>query len=61
MGYARADDPLTDAAVLGAQYRIDIAGDLFAVRTDDEVRFRSDGSPPPASKRAAACPGRSRR
>jgi 4-methylaminobutanoate oxidase (formaldehyde-forming) len=31
MGYARADDPLTDAAVLGAQYRIDIAGDLFAV------------------------------
>ena len=31
MGYARADDPLTDATVLGAQYRIDIAGELFAV------------------------------
>jgi len=31
MGYARADVALTDAAVLGANYRIDIAGELFAV------------------------------
>jgi len=31
MGYARSDVPLTDQAVLGAKYRIDIAGDLFAV------------------------------
>jgi 4-methylaminobutanoate oxidase (formaldehyde-forming) len=31
MGYARADVPLTDRVVLGAKYRIDIAGDLFAV------------------------------
>ena len=27
----RAPRPLTDDAVLGAQYRIDIAGELFAV------------------------------
>jgi len=31
MGYARADTALTDDAMLGAQYRIDIAGELFAV------------------------------
>jgi hypothetical protein len=31
MGYARAEAALTDDAVLGAQYRIDIAGELFAV------------------------------
>jgi 4-methylaminobutanoate oxidase (formaldehyde-forming) len=31
MGYARADAALTDDAVLGAQYRIDIAGALHAV------------------------------
>lgn len=31
MGYARADVPLTDAVVLAAKYRVDIAGELFAV------------------------------
>jgi hypothetical protein len=31
MGYARADVPLTDAAVLGARYQADIAGELFAL------------------------------
>ena len=31
MGYARADVTLTDAVVLGASYRIDIAGEHFAV------------------------------
>ncbi len=31
MGYARADRTLTDDVLLGASYRIDIAGELFAV------------------------------
>jgi len=31
MGYARADAPLTDAAVLAARYEVDIAGALHAV------------------------------
>jgi 4-methylaminobutanoate oxidase (formaldehyde-forming) len=31
MGYARADVPLTDAAILSAQYEVDIAGERFAV------------------------------
>ena len=31
MGYARNDAPLTDAALLAASYRIDIAGEQFAV------------------------------
>jgi len=31
MGYARADETLTDELVLGAKYHVDIAGDLFAV------------------------------
>jgi len=31
MGYARADGTLTDDAILGASYRIDIAGELHAV------------------------------
>jgi hypothetical protein len=30
MGYARADFRLTDEAILGARYAIDIAGELFA-------------------------------
>jgi heterotetrameric sarcosine oxidase gamma subunit len=31
MAYARADRPLTDAALLAARYEVDIAGELFAV------------------------------
>ena len=31
MGYARADRTLTDEAILGSRYRIDIAGELYAV------------------------------
>src|SRR5512144_2844771 len=31
MGYARADRPLSDAAILGARYEVDIAGERFAV------------------------------
>ena len=31
MGYARAEGVLTDDLVLGAQYRVDIAGEHFAV------------------------------
>jgi glycine cleavage system aminomethyltransferase T len=31
MAYARADRPLTDQALLGARYQVDIAGELFAV------------------------------
>jgi hypothetical protein len=31
MGYARGEEPLTDAQVLGARYQVDIAGELFAV------------------------------
>ena len=31
MGYARADAPLTDAAILAARYEVDIAGVRFAV------------------------------
>ena len=31
MGYARADVTLTDDVVLGATYRVDIAGELYAV------------------------------
>ncbi len=31
MGYARAEASLTDELVLGAEYRIDIAGEHFAV------------------------------
>ena len=31
MGYARSDGTLTDDAVLSAKYRVDIAGELFAV------------------------------
>jgi hypothetical protein len=30
MGYARAEVPLTDAAILAARYEIDIAGERFA-------------------------------
>jgi len=31
MGYARADAPLSDAALLGARYEVDIAAERFAV------------------------------
>ena len=31
MGYARAEGPLTDAAIMAARYQVDIAGALFAV------------------------------
>ncbi len=31
MGYARADAPLSNAAILGARYEVDIAGEAFAV------------------------------
>jgi hypothetical protein len=31
MGYARSDRVLSDAALLGARYQVDIAGELFAV------------------------------
>jgi hypothetical protein len=31
MGYARSDAPLSDEAILAATYRIDIAGEAFAV------------------------------
>jgi hypothetical protein len=31
MGYARAEAPLTDDAVLGASYEIDIAGECETV------------------------------
>ena len=31
MGYARADQVLTDAAVVAAKFEVDIAGELFAV------------------------------
>ena len=31
MGYARAETSLTDELVLGAEYRVDIAGEHFAV------------------------------
>ena len=31
MGYARADVPLTDAAILSAHYEVDVAGERFAV------------------------------
>ncbi len=31
LGYARATLPLTDAAILTATYRVDIAGEMFAV------------------------------
>jgi 4-methylaminobutanoate oxidase (formaldehyde-forming) len=30
-GYARADEPLTDAALLAARYEVDIAGERFGV------------------------------
>ena len=31
MGYARADAPLSDEAILAARYEVDIAGERFAV------------------------------
>jgi glycine cleavage system aminomethyltransferase T len=31
MGYARAESPLSDAAIIGAHYEVDIAGQHFAV------------------------------
>jgi len=31
MGYARSDVPLTDAAIIGARYEVDIAGECFVV------------------------------
>ena len=31
LGYARAAQPLTEEALLGARYEIDIAGERFAV------------------------------
>ena len=31
MGYARAEEPLTDATLLAARYQVDVAGTVFAV------------------------------
>jgi hypothetical protein len=31
MGYARAEGPLSDDAILGAHYEVDIAGQRFAM------------------------------
>ena len=31
LGYTRAAEPLTDDAVLGARYEVEVAGDVFCV------------------------------
>ncbi len=38
MGYARSEEPLTNARLLAARYAIDIAGEIFAVTPHLELR-----------------------
>jgi 4-methylaminobutanoate oxidase (formaldehyde-forming) len=42
MGYARADSPLTDEAILAARYVVDIAGDTWAVTPHLDEPRRSE-------------------